>query len=105
MKEHAYTVLRVLVPAGSAVYTATLHTARGGMSRRIALLIPIVDYKGRGAIANISGYAREVLDLKDDRWPGAVRIDGCGMDMGFDLVYRLATALYGDGRALRHEWI
>ena len=32
-------------------------------------------------------------------------IHGCGMDMGFDIAYRLGFKLYGDGYVLKHEWL
>jgi hypothetical protein len=32
-------------------------------------------------------------------------VKGCGMDMGFALVRRLAQVLYDETQALRHEWI
>jgi hypothetical protein len=34
----------------------------------------------------------------------AVVVSGCGMDMGFHLVYELSHALYGDQR-VKQEWI
>ena len=36
---------------------------------------------------------------------GTVKMEGCGMDMGFSLVYELAHCLFRDGYALRHEWL
>ena len=34
-----------------------------------------------------------------------VGVGGCGMDMGFHLVYTLASVLYKDGYALTHRYI
>jgi hypothetical protein len=35
---------------------------------------------------------------------GIIR-NGCGMDMGADLVMNLSYALFGDSYALRQEWL
>ena len=35
----------------------------------------------------------------------AVICKGCGMDMGFDLVYHLSSVLYCDGYKIKQEWI
>ena len=35
----------------------------------------------------------------------AVGVGGCGMDMGFHMVYTLASVLYGDGYALKERYI
>ena len=35
----------------------------------------------------------------------AVGVGGCGMDMGFHLVYTLSSILYKDGYALTHRYI
>jgi len=33
----------------------------------------------------------------------SVKVTGCGMDMGFQLVYTLAQALFNDGYALKQR--
>jgi len=77
----------------------------------------------------LSGYAATVLGKILNRKWSAIRIGGCGMDMGFGLVMRLSYALHGNkskgdgieadnrgvpfrprrghyraGYSLRHEW-
>jgi hypothetical protein len=34
-----------------------------------------------------------------------IRVGGCGMDMGFHLVYTLSRALFDDGYYVKHEWL
>ena len=34
-----------------------------------------------------------------------IKLEGCGMDMGFALVYDLSSVLYGDGYQLIHRWL
>lgn len=62
------------------------------------------------------------LDWSRDDKTGGVRVGGCGMDMGFHLVYQLGSVLwpkgtkkphgkrngepdYSGGYALKHEWL
>ena len=56
------------------------HVSASGMTRHISLFVPLLDDKGRPCNVCI---AREV------------RCVGCGMDMGFDLAYRLFLSVYG----------
>ena len=53
----------------------------------------------------ISGWISILLDRKRPANRDGVRVVGCGMDMGFDLVYRLSMELYGDGYALNARWL
>jgi hypothetical protein len=34
-----------------------------------------------------------------------VIVRGCGMDMGFALIARVAVGLHDEQRALKHEWL
>ena len=34
-----------------------------------------------------------------------VGVGGCGMDMGFHLVYTLSRELFDDGYYVKHEWL
>lgn len=83
--------LRELVKPTSTVYTSLLHVSRSGMYRVIRLYVV-----HKGEIADITGMASDLLEGWDDRHQGA-RAHGCGMDMGFHLVYNLGYVLYGPG--------
>ena len=97
------TILGELAP-GDTVFTSLEHVSQSGMSRVIQLHI----FRGdaRSPRHYVLGYpAAKLLGMKyDDRREG-VKIGGGGMDMGFALVYDLASVLFDDGYALRHEWI
>ena len=73
---------------GETVYTVLRHVSRSGMFRRISLYRmtcdgpPMLD----GRTAKVLGIA---LGAKD-----GVPVGGCGMDMGFHLVYNLSHALF-----------
>lgn len=76
---------------GSVVYTTTLHTSRSGMTRHIKVTRVIDDtpHDISGLVARATG----------SRWhdDGGVVVGGCGMDMGFSLVYDLSRTLYPKG--------
>jgi len=92
-RERAATTLRELCPPGTRVYTSLEHRARSGMARWVSLY---VIHKGRNV--NVTGYAATVLGARrSDAHNGGIRVDGCGMDMGFHLVYHLAATLYPTG--------
>lgn len=87
----AITTLREHLKPGDTVYTSVTHVARSGMSRSIRLFI-IRD----GAPWDISYFAARAMSDKIDQKNGGIRIGGCGMDMGFSLVYNLSRALFRD---------
>ena len=88
------------------VYTVIRHVSKSGMSREISVVIPIKNNDHMGfihpsyTIAGILGWG-----YSDKNGHNAIVVGGCGMDMGFHLVYTLSQKLYGDGYKIRHEWI
>jgi hypothetical protein len=92
---------------GSRVYTILRHVSSSGMSRDISLVVADKD----GQISDITYYAADALGsrLIERNSHRAIRVNGCGMDMGFHLVYNLASVLFhGQDRAgylLKQEWI
>jgi hypothetical protein len=52
------------------------------------------------AVSKVLGWT-----LKTKNGSDTIRVSGCGMDMGYHLVHSLSYALYGDGYALKHEWL
>lgn len=112
-QQEAIDRLRETLKEGSTVYTVVRHVSRSGMMREIALFVcrnnePLrLDY-----------WASRVLGWKQTE--RGVKVEGCGMDMGFYLVYELASVLfpgggkdaYTEGRTnktggycLQHEWL
>lgn len=84
--------LRELLPPGTTVYTVLRHVSRSGMSRDIDLYV-MQDGEPRW----ISRLAARAAGLTFNERAEAVRMGGCGMDMGFAAVYALSHALYPDG--------
>ncbi len=106
--EEAKTKLREWMPRGTTVYTILEHVSKSGMSRRIRILVPqILTDGGKHVVRFIhpNHAASVVLGWSRKERAEGITVAGCGMDMGFHLVYSLSSALYGDGYALKQEWI
>lgn len=99
LRQESLDRLREQLPPGSTVYTVLRHVSRSGMCRWIDLFA----FDKEGVKFYVSGYAWNV-GVGDGAHPndqrsggGGLRIGGCGMDMGFALVYELSRILYPDG--------
>ena len=88
------------------VYTILRHVSSSGMSRDISLI-----YIKNGDPYFITYHAAHALGdtLKERNGSDVIRVNGCGMDMGFHLVYSLSSVLFaGQERAgylLQHRWL
>lgn len=96
---HAY-----LAP-GATVYCICRHVSASGMSRRLSF---ITFHDNRPVILTTYIAAALGYKLKDDgNW--SIRVDGCGMDMGFDVVSSLSRAMFPDSdrpdHQLTSEWL
>jgi hypothetical protein len=88
--EEARTMLLKFLAPGDTVYTVLRHVSRSGMMRRIDLY-KVTD---EGPFY-LSGYAAVLLG--EPRPDNGVKVNGCGMDMGFHLVYALSYRLWPEG--------
>lgn len=91
-REEAMRNLRELLQPGDTVYTALKHVSRSGMLRVIQPYI-IRDNEPR----YIGRLVAKATNYPYDRNKEGVRVGGCGMDMGFALVYSLSRTLFPDG--------
>jgi len=82
------------------VYCIVRSVSRSGMSRTISMHI-VRD----GRILGLSYNAATFLGRSYKDREGAVRIDGCGMDMGFALVSELSHYLFGHDYFLSRDWL
>jgi hypothetical protein len=78
---------RMLKP-GDTVQTILRHVSRSGMSRSIS---PV--FNGE----EISYLVGPALGMKYDQKNSGLKISGCGMDMGFSIVYDLGRELWPNG--------
>lgn len=112
--------LRDILKPGDKVYTLLRSVSASGMTRRISVLAAVMeeqtgaDGKCRRVptIRDLSFMVATALGYSQHDETGAVVVGGCGMDMGFHVVYSLGSRLWPEGTkkpnggyALRHEWL
>jgi hypothetical protein len=94
------------VREGDTVYTVIRSVSSSGMSRTMSIKI-VRD----GRIDDITFNVAHALDypLVEVNGSRAIRVGGCGMDLGFHVVYSLSSVLFaGQDRAgyvLNHRWL
>lgn len=115
-KQDAIAELLAILKPGSIVYTELKHVSRSGMSRVISLKA-VQD----GEIITLDYLVSRAIGYRLDNNCG-LKVSGCGMDMGFHLVYVLGCTLWPNGTpephgsrngapdnnggyALRHRWL
>jgi len=97
-RDDAIAKLRSWLQPGDTVYTILRKVSRSGMSREIGVVLlqptdgRIIDLHPNWAVSKATGYRLNKGGAYD-----AVILGGCGMDMGFALVYELSRVLYPDG--------
>jgi hypothetical protein len=91
-REEAVRELRELLQPGDTVYTTVLSVSRSGMSRVILPFI-IRDNQPQYIYFKVAAATGRRVHPKKD----GIVVHGCGMDMGFELVYTLSRALFPDG--------
>jgi hypothetical protein len=97
-KEQCLNSLRESLKPGDTVYTVLRHVSRSGMYR----VIDLYKLKESGpewlsGLAKGAGIGEEPRGRHE-----GVGVGGCGMDMGFELVYRLGYALWPNGTESPH---
>jgi hypothetical protein len=103
--------LRLYLHPGTTVYTVLRHCSASGMMREISL--HTIDCSNpEHPLSSWTWHAARALGSKLGKHDG-IRVPGCGMDMGFHLVYTLSQTLFFDsempyrdaGYALKQRWI
>tara|TARA_R110002050_G_scaffold187774_1_gene322151 strand:- start:548 stop:868 length:321 start_codon:yes stop_codon:yes gene_type:complete len=94
--------LKKAFPKGSTAYTKLIHCSQSGMTR----IIQVINIKKNEPFYNAYKIS-QLLDYKHAEKNGdmGVKVGGCGMDMGFHLIYNLSSVLYKDGYAIKQRWI
>jgi len=91
-QKEAMEFLKAHLHPSDTVYTVLRHVSRSGMMRRISPVIII-----NGEPIDISWYVAK-LGLFPRKYPNeALTVEGCGMDMGFYVVYELSRVLFPEG--------
>jgi hypothetical protein len=100
-RDEAIVKLREWIKPGTAVYTVLDHVSRSGMQRQIRVLVPYtredgtIDFLHPNYSVSIAlGWPQAT---RNGRRQDGIKVNGCGMDMGFHLVYSLSRVLWPDG--------
>lgn len=109
--------LRKLIKPKETVFCVLRHVSASGMRRRISFFV-----MRKGDARYLDYSIGKILDLKRPDNKDGLVVDGCGMDMGFHVVYNLGMAIWPKGTkkphgtrngepdsdggyALKHRWI
>jgi hypothetical protein len=89
--------MRGWCPPGTTLYTILGHVSKSGMTREIGVraMFPEPRHTDPVTILDLDYNAAAMTGRR--LGDNGVRVQGCGMDMGFELVYNLSHALYPDG--------
>jgi hypothetical protein len=90
--------LREWVKAGDTLHTQLKSVSRSGMQRVIQVLkISCEEGKAEPSMSYLGYNVALATDSRYNRDREGVKVSGCGMDMGFSLVYDLARTLFPEG--------
>lgn len=90
--------LRVLLSPGDTIDCVLRHVSRSGMYRSISFF-----HRGKDGPRDITHLVGLACGLKIDKHAG-LGVGGCGMDMGFHVVYSLGRTLFPDGFGVKGEY-
>lgn len=92
--------LRKFLRRGATIYTVLRHVSSSGTCRFIDLYVV-----EKNEPIRLTWSASVMLDWTYSRQREALRVNGCGIDVGFQAVYTLAGLVLGDGNALNQRWL
>lgn len=97
VRQEAIDRLKVWIKPGDTLFTQLKSVSRSGMSRVIQVVkIECNPDRQEPDVLYLGYNVAQACDMKYDREREGVKIGGCGMDMGFALVYDLARVLFAD---------
>ncbi len=96
-RTEALAALRELLTPNDTVYTVLRHCSSSGMTRSIDCYV-IRDNEPRWISRQVATAIGASWDAKRE----AVKVGGCGMDMGLHIVYTLGAVLWPNGTERPH---
>ncbi len=99
-KEYAIERLREVLKKGDTLHTQLMHVSQSGMTRHIK-----VRQLKNDKPLDWTYLVSKALDWKLSNKTNGIKVGGCGMDMGFHLIYTLSSELFNDGYAIKQEWL
>ena len=99
-KIEAIEYLKKQIKKDDTLYTSVQKVSTSGMYRHIK----VIGIENNSPLF-LSWHIANALDYPYKDKTNAVGINGCGMDMGFHLIYNLSYKLFNDGYAIKQRWI
>jgi hypothetical protein len=97
--------LKSWIQPGDTIYCVLAHKSASGMRRVIRFYKIISNEAGKPETWELSYNIAKALEYGyNDRYDGVI-VNGCGMDMGFHVVYSLSDKLFADGYQLTSSWL
>ncbi len=97
-RAEAFATLHQMLKPGDTVYTIVEKVSASGMSRTIRVVLMKCDDAGQPYTLHPNHSVSMLLGLPRAKKGDGVKIDGCGMDMGF----QLGMALWPEGTPSPH---
>lgn len=97
MRAQAVAHLQSLLRPGQKVYTILNHVSSSGMSRSISVAIV-----HKGELVKLDSWIAQAKGEHIDQKHGGLKVSGCGMDLGFHLVYELGRMVWPNGTKKPH---
>jgi hypothetical protein len=96
-RNEAINWFRAHTKPGDTIYTILESVSRSGMSRQIRVLVPFTRDGGSVDFFHPNHAAATILGCRQAKRGDGLVIGGCGMDMGFHVVYEIGSAVWPDG--------
>lgn len=96
-REWAKVKLHEILNPGATIYQVVRHVSGSGMRREISSFAV-----HNGELVRLDYYIKCLTGRRLGKHDGIV-CDGCGMDMGYDLVYKIGCYLYPQGTGGEHN--
>lgn len=116
-KQESLDMLRSWIKKGDTIHTKLNYVSKSGMTRHISVrhLKKSNNPDREVNVLNYDYHVARVLEIPEAPNFRGVKVGGCGMDMGFHLVYSLSHALFKDeprgegerdvGYWIKQEWL
>jgi hypothetical protein len=105
-QQEAIERLKSWVMPGDTIYCVLARVSQSGMRRVIRFYkITTSAESGKQEVWSLAWNIAKALDCGYDDKKEGVIVNGCGMDMGFHVVYSLSDMLFTDGYQLTSSWL
>ena len=99
-KKTAIETLKKEIKKGDSIYTVLTKVNNMGTYRHIK---PILFKDNQPLFLTYQIATALQYPIKEKTY--SIGVGGCGMDMGFHLIYNLSSTLFGDGYAIKQRWL